>query len=106
MKTYLAKSGKISGPFTTAQIEEMCAEGGLAAYSWFWDETRAGWEALDPAPAELPGKPLVEAKPASKTEPKKPTVQSIPLDRALSAVCHDFKHATFGIVAALTGDGC
>ena len=104
-KIFLAKSGKISGPFRAEQIEEMRVEGGLTAYSWIWDESRPAWEALDPAPAELPGKPLVPAKPERQPKPA-PLVQSIPLDRALSAVCHDFKHATFGIIAALTGNGC
>ena len=53
---YLARRGKIYGPYTTQEYESLCSRGESEGFSWIWDVSREQWRALDPAPSGHPQK--------------------------------------------------
>lgn len=55
-QVYLARFGKIYGPYTATEYEALCADGSNEKYSWIWDETKSQWKSLDPAPTLSPQK--------------------------------------------------
>ena len=70
---YLGKDGKISGPFTPGQIEELRQNGQLYNYAWIWDVGIKGWKAIEEevevgSPA-LPPPEASEIIPVSTAEP-------------------------------------
>ena len=51
---YLAKNGKIQGPFRNQEIQEFKTNGKYDAFSWIWNSSSETWQAIDPAPKEGP----------------------------------------------------
>jgi hypothetical protein len=60
---YLAKEGKVSGPFDSKQVESMKASGEFYAYEWMWDGQAPDWS---PVPRKLSSPPGLPAE-ATKT---------------------------------------
>ncbi len=54
-KFYLARSGKISGPYTEADIKALESRGELLTYTWIWVPGSQDWKPLDPKPTQIPG---------------------------------------------------
>ncbi len=96
---YVARFGKVYGPFTGNEIEKFQASGKIHDYSWIWDPKKKEWKALDAAPpplfeeSEVPGV-------ASKLHGKGASA-----DR-LAAICHDFRKVVRGMAAKMTETGC
>lgn len=51
---YLARRGKIYGPYSLKEYDSLCARGEADGFSWIWDSAREQWKALDPAPQMRP----------------------------------------------------
>lgn len=51
---YLAKSGKISGPFTDDELEKLQATGDLYRYHWIWSHADSSWRPIDAPPTMSP----------------------------------------------------
>lgn len=133
---YLARNGRIHGPYNEAQVEEMRASGAITAFSWIWDGSTPGWEALDPAPAELPNQAGVKISKAVAPIAPAPSRDDAPrvapvirdeiresvsdglrglapalqqmraLKKPLSAICHDYRHSAWGFVKLMGDSGC
>ncbi len=98
---YLARSGKVHGPFTEPELEKMMASGQIQQFTWIWDQKTSAWKALDPAPAPLslegsaPAKRAARGTAATATDP-----------HAIQVVCHDFQTLIAGSLAQITETGC
>ncbi|MGZ3688035.1 MAG: hypothetical protein ACXWP5_06155 [Bdellovibrionota bacterium] len=88
--TYLARNGKISGPFTVTQIEEFRANGRLSEYRWIFSEGARDWQPLDPPP------------------PPPTREENAPMEsKKLSAILHDFHTGiAMGQVRRINEQGC
>ncbi len=52
-RTFLGKNGKVFGPYTGTEIDQLRSKGELSQYIWIWDATKTRWnpiEAPPPAP--------------------------------------------------------
>src|SRR5581483_10104893 len=101
-KVFLAKAGKISGPYTEHDVEAMSESGQLERFAWVWRSTTPGWQPLDPMPAalDLENLPTNLSKALPEDAPPLPTRSAPPLPptqrrhlRAVAdhfeGVCHD-----------------
>lgn len=116
---FLAKAGQTYGPFDRSEIETLRESGDYEKYTWFWDETVARWQPIDPPPAPPRASTRVEshapsAQPASAHAA--PQVQAAPAQsawsvseeklRSISVLCHDQQTVTSGTLAHVTDAGC
>lgn len=69
---YLAKEGKVSGPFEPAQIEELRRSGEFYKYEWMWDGKSPDWA---PVPRKLSSPPGLPAE-TTKTLTKIPVAET------------------------------
>jgi|GEM_PF-4157531 len=53
-KYFLARSGKISGPFSEDDLKTLETRGELLSYAWIWAPGATDWKALDPKPNQKP----------------------------------------------------
>jgi hypothetical protein len=75
LPTYLAKAGKVTGPFDATHIEAMKASGEFYTYEWMWDGQSPDWA---PVPRQL-------ASPPALPEPSK-TITRITVDQTSTAI--------------------
>ncbi|MFL5814311.1 MAG: hypothetical protein ACJ763_12090 [Bdellovibrionia bacterium] len=114
---FLAKSGQIFGPFERSEIETLRESGDYEKYTWFWDETVARWQPIDPPPApprsvSQPGRSQDVATPSAPqaqaaTAPAQSSwsVSEAKL-RSISVLCHDQQTVASGTLAHVTDAGC
>jgi hypothetical protein len=50
---YLARLGKIHGPFSETELTAFQSAGELTKYSWIWEPHQQIWRAIDPAPRPM-----------------------------------------------------
>ncbi|MBS1961886.1 MAG: hypothetical protein JST04_06705 [Bdellovibrionales bacterium] len=62
--TYLAKAGKVTGPFDAKTIEEMKASGEFYKHEWMWDGQSPDWS---PVPRQLASPPSLPEVPKQIT---------------------------------------
>ena len=99
---YLARSGKIFGPYGEPEIDALRASNALLHYSWYWDTLSPGWQPVDPAPECGPPREAAPSAPIAVYRPKKhETVPS-----GLSAVCHNHRNLIQVRMESVTDDGC
>lgn len=99
---YLARAGKVSGPFTEAQFEKMEAKGETSHYSWFWKTTASGWKPLDPAPSFNPEQAPGHA--SGKAHGHAPTA---PVSASrVEVICHDFVNTVSGRLHDMSDLNC
>jgi hypothetical protein len=79
---FLARNGRVSGPFSEAEISKLRQQGELERYSWMWNSRLAKWEPLDPPPP-----PLVKTG-------------------RIEAICHDSHQVVSGVLDAVSESGC
>lgn len=96
---YLARAGKVSGPFTEAQFEKMEAKGETSHFSWFWKTSAPGWKPLDPAPSFNP-----EQTHAAHSE-KHATPHPVSASR-IEVICHDFVNTVSGKLHDMSDLNC
>ena len=60
LEVYLGKSGKVFGPFSREEYDQMFADDQLSKYTWLWDWKLNAWKPLDvpPPPPEGLSLPL------------------------------------------------
>lgn len=88
--TYLARLGKISGPFSAQEFRSLQETGQIDQYRWIWDESKQVWKALDPAPT-------------SKPQSEKPIMVST---KGLQVLVFDQVHILAGQLDQVTETGC
>jgi hypothetical protein len=85
---YLAKEGKVSGPFDSKKIEEMKASGEFYRYEWMWDGQSPDWS---PVPRKLHSPPALPDS-APEREKTKTTTTTVSPAAASSAAAKPFKN--------------
>ena len=125
---YLARSGRVFGPYNDADFASMKNQGELDRFSWIWSETKNAWEPLDlpppplvletksapelPPAREMPAAPpsTPPARPARPAAPQPPAHNPPPLSRkfnqGIEAVCHDFHQVISGVLDTISESGC
>jgi hypothetical protein len=99
---YLARLGKVHGPFTENEIENLISSGKMEQYTWIWDTKTSKWKALDPAPA-----PLLLSENTPLNEGSAPSTALSATDaRTIRAICHDFQSLVSGSLTQITETGC
>src|SRR3954471_17662389 len=97
MKVYLARQGKVSGPYTEDQVAELSASGELERYSWVWRSVTPGWHPLDAMPSGPPeslpvlpaeGPPVQVARIAPPPARKHLKL----VGDLIEGVCHDYRN--------------
>lgn len=66
---YLAKDGKVSGPYEPAQIEELKSSGEFYKYEWMWDGKSPDWTPVPRKLSSPPGLPAETTKTLTKIPP-------------------------------------
>lgn len=94
---YLGKGGRIHGPFTAAEFEQLGATGGIDRYSWMWDHASRGWKPLDPPPPSLD---------ASSASAAGGTGEARVAPSALEVLCLTRVSVLSGELGAVTETGC
>jgi len=110
---FLAKAGQVYGPYDRAEIETLRESGDYEKYTWFWDETIARWQPIDPPPAPprasastpAPTQEAPQVQAAPQAHPHQWTVSEEKL-RSISALCHDHQSVASGTLANVTDAGC
>lgn len=72
---YLAKEGKVSGPFVPSQIEEMKRTGEFYKFEWMWDGHSPDWS---PVPRSMAPPKLPDEMPMVPTSEKVPAAEKVP----------------------------
>ncbi len=109
---YLAKEGKVSGPFEPAQIEELRRSGEFYKYEWMWDGKSPDWAPVPRKLSSPPGLPAETTKTLTKvpvTETTKtgitvsPSHSSTPAPTAVAGAFHgaDIKTSSKSFCAVL-----
>lgn len=110
---YLARKGKVFGPFSESEYEGFHKSGEIDKYSWIWDSQILQWKPMDPAPL-----PLKLDTGSVHTQTFTPQLHSQPqpnlrIDvdkfieaRNIAAICHDYHHAIAGKIGDVTATGC
>ena len=70
--TYLAKDGKLSGPYASDQIEVFKKDGSFYTFEWMWDGQSPDWT---PVPRRVKGPPALP-KVAGKKDSKLPAASA------------------------------
>ena len=97
---YLGKDGKVSGPFTSGQIEELRQSGELYSYTYIWDKKTSGWKAIEEEvelPDVLPGLPPQGNNDATRV------LSSVD---SISIICHDHHLLLSGKLLSATQEKC
>jgi hypothetical protein len=128
-RIYLGKSGRIFGPYTDRDVSEMRATGELERFSWIWQSSAPGWQAIDPPPPPVvegagvgPGKEIEAPLPRTgvvevyghamppmprQAPPAPPARKSLKIaPETVDAVCHDYRSAIAGRIVRVTDAGC
>ena len=63
-KYFLARSGKIAGPYSEEDLRTLETRGDLLSYTWIWTPGATDWKPLDPKPTR---KPSFERTPLAKS---------------------------------------
>lgn len=97
---FLARAGKVSGPFTEAQFEKMEAKGETSHFSWFWKTSAPGWKPLDPAPSFNPEQ-VAGSHAGKQHAPAAPVSAS-----RVEVICHDFVNTVSGRLHDMSDLNC
>lgn len=92
-KIFLGKSGKIFGPYTQEEFDQMSVDGVLHQFVWMWSDSENKW-----CPIELPPPPVLPVQ-----TPLRPSVQ---VSAKISAICFDLSHLLYGELECMTQTGC
>ncbi len=110
MKVYLAKAGRVSGPYSESDLERMRASGELERFAWVWTSSAPSWQPLDPMPAPLDENNLPESLAEVAPLPRRPEQhqQRRPMRAVqdIEGVCHDYRNVVAGRVVRVTDSGC
>ncbi|MCM0606407.1 MAG: hypothetical protein KA715_09985 [Xanthomonadaceae bacterium] len=121
---YLAKNGKITGPITMGDYDNLKLSGQIEQFFWIWHDEMKQWIPLDPPPAPIHSfgdgakhEPLTAKKSdrsEHKEEPAHPAIaaaqaaaaQVIPIKtqvkfgsmKGIEVLCHDFRNIVQGSI--------
>lgn len=89
--TYLAKDGKVFGPYDSAKVEELRASGKFFEYEWMWDGEAPDWSPVPrklKSPPPLPGGAIPTVAPtiAVASTPPKPK-QNVVIETSDKSFC-------------------
>jgi hypothetical protein len=94
---YLAKSGRVYGPFDAREFELLHESGEIAKFTYLWDGER--WKTLEAPPAPLPQVLEGRRQRAEKLS------DSTSGGDAIRAICHDSRTAIAGKLLQVTETG-
>lgn len=66
---FLGKAGKIHGPFSKREFDQMIAEGKLGQFTWIWDWKERSWKTIELPPPPIPYLPGAAEPLASAASP-------------------------------------
>lgn len=95
---YLAKSGKVSGPFDAHQFEQLKRSGEIDQYSWYWEPKSDQWTPIDPPPLNAP----VNAANSTTKKSRKITTHL----QHFEVICYDYKELASGKLRTVSEFGC
>lgn len=95
---YLAKSGRVFGPYTPQQFEALRASSDIENYSWYWDPAQEQWQPIDPPP----GDPRARRAPPLSVVGRGKTAAP----ERLEVLCHDYRGLANGQIRNVTDMGC
>src|SRR4051812_5195955 len=103
MKVYLARQGKVSGPFTEEELGAMSSRGELDRFAWVWRSVTPGWQPLHPMPMGPPESlpVLPQAGPpaqVSRIAPQPARKHLRLVGDSIEGVCHDYRNVVAGRV--------
>ncbi len=87
---YLAKAGKVYGPYSDADFHQIETSGEIQKYTWLWDAKAKKWQPLDPPPL-----PIESTRTSQKFE-----------KNSLEAIAFDHRAAVAGFLRSVTDLGC
>ncbi|MCC7442325.1 MAG: hypothetical protein IT285_11865 [Bdellovibrionales bacterium] len=96
---FLARGGRVHGPFTGADVERMHASGEMQKYSWMWDGGRELWKPLDPPPPPL-------EKDGTVGKPSRRKGEDAGVLPGYEALCHDQRTAISAVLESVTETVC
>lgn len=108
---FLGKAGKIHGPFSKHEFDQMIAEGKLGQFTWIWDWKERAWKTIELPPPPVPYLPNTQSPvPASPSSPVPhslvtPTSPS-PEWSILQAICFNRVALMKGMLSFATETGC
>lgn len=111
MKVYLARHGKVSGPYSEEDLTGMSARGELDRYAWVWRSVTPGWQPLDPMPMgppdSLPALPS-EGPPtqAARLAPQPSRKHLKLVGDVIEGICHDYRNVVAGKIVSVSESGC
>lgn len=86
---YLGKNGKVFGPFSASEYQQLSLQGNLSQYTWIWDWTSEQWKVIETPPAPL-----------------KLDKATLELQKNIIAVCFNHSQLLRGRIELMTDDGC
>lgn len=105
--SYLAKNGKVYGPYEAAKIAELKASGDFYDYEWMWDGQAPDWAPVPrklKSPPPLPGgvtPQVAPSAPGQKRPPPSP-MKSVEIEtskKLFPAICFDNRTTMGGEVS-------
>ena len=82
---YLGKSGKMFGPYSQREFEQMAVDGRLDQFVWMWKELEKKWIPIEAPPSLIP---------------------TSALSFRIQAICYDISQVVQGTLEAITQTGC
>lgn len=99
--TYLAKNGKVFGPYEPEQVVKLKASGDFFDYEWMWDGQSPDWAPVPrklKSPPPLPGKPQPQVgMPAQQTYRQDVVIETS--DKTFCAIVFDSRQTLGGEVS-------
>jgi hypothetical protein len=89
---YLGKAGKIFGPYSSVEIDQMSTTGKLATFFWIWNPEKEEWKPLE-TPPPSPVKTQAKTKQSSEWSSE-------------AALCYDQLNTISGTLEEITETGC
>lgn len=90
---YLGKSGKVFGPYSMQEFDQMSVNGKLDDFIWMWNQEQKKWNPIEAAPPA----PMLEVS----GHPEK----LMSWDQ-VKAICYDLNHLVSGTLESITQTGC
>jgi hypothetical protein len=106
---FLGKLGKIFGPFSPKEFDEMFSDGRINEYSWLWDWEKQSWKPLENTPPSLmtpPGAATPEKGGKSSATTAAPTPSDSLAWDQVEALCYGREILINGKLELITQTGC
>jgi hypothetical protein len=98
-QVFLGKAGKIYGPYSQEEFNQMFAKGKVSDFNWIWDWKQQSWKPIElPPPSPLTLDELSHGSSKANTNSVSWT--------SLKAICFDHFSVASGVLECVTETGC